>query len=614
MGFGFRVGVPGMSVRVSTRGVRTSIRPRAARLSVGTGGARVSSGLGPFYASSSLGGGRRRTSTRRTSRPRTVAPSAAQLDRARRQAERAQQEAQREAAIAELRQLRRQTTSVHLQSFPAAHFPQIPDTPNLGLPWALAEARAFHLQGIARLARAQRTAAKQRAEQDAPLYLAAESARLQAVREQLASEAQQWWQALISNDEATVCEAVNIAFSDNPAAGCAVGVDGPVLSVVMRQQDLDSLPTQTPGLTPSGRPTLKNLTKRDKTLWWLTSMGSNIVATLKEGFATAPGTTAIDLAVLTRLPDTQRLGFVAYGRWTREAIESTPWRQPEDALRFLDIGQDVACSVTTTASGNLSTAIKPLDTTRVPGLQDLLDHAQDAPDSGETSLADLDISLGGNTPPGGGSPVTDPYRIKPFAEWKQEAPASPHPIPPATAVAPVTLIPGQTLVLPEEAWQGLRLAFRFAGADADLTLFLTGHDGRVGGDEDFVFYNQPSGADGAVRLLGKQLEGAHTVERVTVHLSALPEHVRRVAIAINMDVDTGLTCDSLTYATLLMDCTLGAAWEFQPPADPNIRAMVVAELYRHTVDGRPAWKLRAIGQGWAEGLDALARAYGVDVE
>jgi hypothetical protein len=37
-------------------------------------------------------------------------------------------------------------------------------------------------------------------------------------------------------------------------------------------------------------------------------------------------------------------------------------------------------------------------------------------------------------------------------------------------------------------------------------------------------------------------------------------------------------------------------------------------LYRHTVDGRPAWKLRALGQEWADGLDGLARVYGVDVE
>lgn len=147
-GFGFRVGVPGMSVRVSTRGVRNSVGPRAARLSVGSGGARMSTGLGPFYASSSLGGGRRRTSTRRTTRPRTVAPSDAQLDRVRRQAERAQQEAEGDAAIAQLRELKQQTTSVHLESFPTAHTPVISNVPQLGLPRALAEAQTFHLQGV----------------------------------------------------------------------------------------------------------------------------------------------------------------------------------------------------------------------------------------------------------------------------------------------------------------------------------------------------------------------------------------------------------------------------------------------------------------------------------
>jgi stress response protein SCP2 len=582
---------------------------------MGSGGTRISSGLGPFYASSSLSGGRRRTSTSRTTRSRAVAPSAAQLDRARRQAERAQQEAERDAAIAQLQELRRQTTSVHLQSFPPVHPPVVPQPPQLGMPWAVAEAQAFHLMGLGVFARAERAAAKRRAEEDAPAYLAAERARLHAVHMELAAEANQWWQALITNDEGTVCEAVNFAFSDNPAAGCAVGVDGSVLSVVMRHQDIDSLPAQTPGLTSSGRPTLKTLSKRDRTLWWLTSMGSNIIATLKEGFATAPGITAIDLAVITRLPDTQRLGFVAYGRWTRQAVEAGPWRETGDALRFLDIGQDVTCSVTTTASGNLSSTIKPLDTSRLPGLQNLLDHAQDDAGSGDTSLADLDGDLRTNTPSAHHAPTQDHYRIRLFAEWKGQTTPAQSPAPTAPGhTTPKALVPGQNLALPEEAWQGLLIAFTFAGADADLTLFLTNGESRVTSDEDFVFYNQPSAAHGAVRLLGKQIQGRHTVERAAVHLAALPTHIQRVTIAINMDVDTGLTCGSLTHASLHMDCATGAAWTFQPPSDPDIRAMVIAELYRHTTNGQPAWKLRAIGQGWADGLDGLARAHGVDVE
>ncbi|WP_309500486.1 TerD family protein [Streptomyces shenzhenensis] len=134
----------------------------------------------------------------------------------------------------------------------------------------------------------------------------------------------------------------------------------------------------------------------------------------------------------------------------------------------------------------------------------------------------------------------------------------------------------------------LLIAFSFA--DADLTLFLTDTNGQVTCDEDFVFYNQPSAARGAARLLCKQPDGPHTVERAALHLASLPAHIQRVAIAVNMDVDTGLTCDALTHASLCMDCVTGTAWTFQPPADPDVRAMSIAELYRHAVNGQPVWK------------------------
>ncbi|WP_207709810.1 TerD family protein [Actinomadura macrotermitis] len=522
------------------------------------------------------------------------------MERARWQAERAQQEAERDAAIARLNELRRQTTSVHLTMFPPARPPQVPPPPQLGLPWALAEARAFHLHGVGRFARAERAGAGRAAEQDAHLYLAAEQARLGHEHQRLAAEARNWWEALNANDEQTVCEAVNTAFADNPAAGCAVGVDGGVLSVVVRLPDLDSLPEQMPGLTPAGRPTLKRLTKRDRTRWWLTVMGSNVIATLKEAFATAPAITAIDLAVLTRIPATGRLGFVAYGRWDRAAIESRRWRTAEDALRFLDIGQDVVCSVTT-ASGNPAGMIKPLDTDRLPGLQALLDNSTD-----EAGL-DESLSMGQDVPA-----RAEPYPVRSFAQWKQEAGAAP--LPPFQSAPPMTLAPGQAVVLPEGALQGLLAAFSFSGADADLTLLLTGSNGQVAGDDDFVFYNQPFALQGAARLLGKRSEGMCSTERAALHLSALPDRVQRVIVSINMDVDTGRTCGALTHAVLRLQGVDGTSWEFRPPADPAIRAMVMAELYRHTLDGRPVWKLRALGQGWADGLDGLARSHGVHID
>ncbi|MEU5690049.1 TerD family protein [Streptomyces venezuelae] len=302
-------------------------------------------------------------------------------------------------------------------------------------------------------------------------------------------------------------------------------------------------------------------------------------------------------------------------RPSRQAIEAGHWQQPEDALRFLDIGHDVACAVATTASGNLSSTIKPLDTSRVSGLQSLLDHAQDDAATSDSTLAGLDGDLRATPPTAPDTPAPDHYRIRTFAEWKTHAPTTAQP--PVTSepasTPPTALTPGQNLALPEEAWEGLTIAFRFGGADADLTLFLTDAQGRVASDQDFVFYNQPSAAQGAARLLGKEIHGTRTVERAAVHLAALPEHVQRMTIVINMDVDTGLTSGALTHAELDIGCVT-ATWTFQPPSDPAIRAMVIAELYRHrSPDGQPVWKLRAVGQGWADGPDGLARAHGVDV-
>lgn len=118
-----------------------------------------------------------------------------------------------------------------------------------------------------------------------------------------------------------------------------------------------------------------------------------------------------------RLLDTQRLGFVAHGRWTRQDLESTPWREPEDALRFQDIRQDVACSVTTAASGHLPSAIKLLEASRVPGLQGLPTMLRTNPAPVNRHSPTSTSPSAPAPPPDDGAPLTDPCLIKPFADW-----------------------------------------------------------------------------------------------------------------------------------------------------------------------------------------------------
>ncbi len=166
--------------------------------------------------------------------------------------------------------------------------------------------------------------------------------------------------------------------------------------------------------------------------------------------------------------------------------------------------------------------------------------------------------------------------------------------------AAVELTPGQNTALPDGE---VRMRFRAGGADADLTLLLLGSDGKVRTDEDFVFYHQPTAANGAVVL--EPGDGS-----AVVHPGRLPAAVHRIAVSVNLDTDSDATCADLVDPAVELAAGPGR-WVFRPPADPAVSAMVVAEIYRHPADG---WKLRAIGQGWSDGLAGLARAHGVDVE
>lgn len=572
-----------------------------------------------------------------------MGPSVAQLERAQRQAARAQHEAQRDAAIARLRQLFRDTTTVHLQTFPAAAPPQVPPPPQLTLPWAVAEAKAHHLQGVSRLARSERNTAKLQAEIDVRAYREAETARLEQVHRSLVSGAHEWWTALTTNDELTVCEAVNTAFADNPSAGCAVGVTDSVMSVVMRQQDLEAMPTQEPSVTAAGRPTLKTMRQRDRMLWWYTMLASNVVATLKEGFATAPSVTAIDLAVLTRLSGDRRLGFIVYGRWTRRAICESPWRTVDDALRFLDLGQDVASSVRFTASGNMSASLKPLNTSGVPALQELLGSIREEPDTGD-QLGALDVAL--TTGESRSTGAQDPYALRSFAEWKltsgqrststpshhrghrspplMTAPSPPRTDDPAAQQRPadasrphnlaIPLVSGQRATISAEALEGLQITLSSRGTDVDLTMLLLASDGRVPNDAHFVFYNQPEAPTGDVRLLGKRRDASATVEAAFVRLSTVPAYVQRIVIAANVDDDSRATFSSVHDVTVNARAADGSHWAFTPGLEPHLRAVVLAELYRHQVEENMRWKLKVVGQGWSGGLASLAHAHGVDIE
>jgi stress response protein SCP2 len=139
--------------------------------------------------------------------------------------------------------------------------------------------------------------------------------------------------------------------------------------------------------------------------------------------------------------------------------------------------------------------------------------------------------------------------------------------------------------------------------DVDASALLLGEDGRVGSDSDFVFYNQPQHASGAVRYAGK----SGSSDTVEVTLSALPDAVDRVVLAASADGGTFGRVPGLRL--LISDLASGApVAEFAMTASDET-AFLCGELYRRA----GAWKFRAVGQGWTTGLAGLATDFGISV-
>lgn len=155
------------------------------------------------------------------------------------------------------------------------------------------------------------------------------------------------------------------------------------------------------------------------------------------------------------------------------------------------------------------------------------------------------------------------------------------------------LVPGGNLPLP-----GGAVSVRVPGP-FDVSALITDDGGKVRGDGDFVFYNQPS-APGA-RLSGDTL---------TVEPAALRHGATRVTVAVS-PADPGTPLSGLPTPVLeVADGGGRRLARFSPPRPRQETVLLLAELYRRG----EGWKLRALGQGYADGLAGLARDFGVDVE
>lgn len=135
--------------------------------------------------------------------------------------------------------------------------------------------------------------------------------------------------------------------------------------------------------------------------------------------------------------------------------------------------------------------------------------------------------------------------------------------------------------------------------EPDICLFLLNAQGKVMDDSDFIFYNNLSSPEGAVKLATNSQQSI-----IDIALQYVPSHVSKIAIAIVIDGDE--TISGLNWLSIQASGIAEFRTETQGRSE---KAIILAEVYRRN----GVWKLRALGQGFNGGLEPLAINFGVDV-
>ncbi|MEO9324786.1 TerD family protein [Nocardioides sp. C4-1] len=150
--------------------------------------------------------------------------------------------------------------------------------------------------------------------------------------------------------------------------------------------------------------------------------------------------------------------------------------------------------------------------------------------------------------------------------------------------------------------------------DLDATALVCGEGDKVLSDQHFIFYNNLTSPEGTVRHKGDVRDGAAEGddETLEVDLSQLTPQTDKVVFNVTIhDADTrGQSFGQVKNAYIrVVDVANGeelARYDLSEDASTET-AMVFGELYRNGAE----WKFRAIGQGYASGLQGIISNYGV---
>jgi tellurite resistance protein TerA len=140
-----------------------------------------------------------------------------------------------------------------------------------------------------------------------------------------------------------------------------------------------------------------------------------------------------------------------------------------------------------------------------------------------------------------------------------------------------------------------------AGADIDISAFALNSAGKVRGDGDMCFYGQTSVLGGALRLADASSGRA----AFTLDLSRFDPVIEKVALTATIH-ENKAAFDRVSQLTLTVTGGIEARI---PTSGMKETALILGEFYLR----QGAWKFRCVAQGFAGGLEPLAKHFGVEV-
>ncbi|MFE6662023.1 TerD family protein [Streptomyces sp. NPDC057697] len=139
----------------------------------------------------------------------------------------------------------------------------------------------------------------------------------------------------------------------------------------------------------------------------------------------------------------------------------------------------------------------------------------------------------------------------------------------------------------------------------DVSGLLLTVDGKVRSDDDFIFYNQPNGPGVTYRS-----GGGTAPDAIVVDTTAVPSGIEKIVVTASPDA-AGQTFQGIEPTATVRNADDGSVLAtFTPPRLGAETALLVIEVYLRN----GAWKARAVGQGYADGLAGIATDFGVSVE